>query len=79
MKDSAPTYVGCSPLFKQRTTCKGDLLVTEHFLKEYISVSQYCQVSTVALITLLKLLDLQKQLVGYALFIPISKAHQLTA
>ena len=33
-------YIGCSPLFEQRTTDKGDILMADNFLKEYISFSQ---------------------------------------
>ena len=33
-------YIGCSPLFEQRTTDKGDILMANYFLKEYISFSQ---------------------------------------
>ena len=40
MKDSGPVYIGCSPLFEQRTTDKGDILMANYFLKEYISFSQ---------------------------------------
>ena len=40
MKDSGPMYIGCSPLFEQRTTDKGDILMANYFLKEYISFSQ---------------------------------------
>ena len=37
MKHSGPEYIGCSPLFEQRTTDKGDILMANYFLKEYIS------------------------------------------
>lgn len=46
-------YIGCSPLFEQRTTDKGDILMADYFMKEYISFSQSPQLTPVTLTTLL--------------------------